>query len=164
MDWVVVLVGLAIVVGLIGVVVPVLPGSLLIAIAVGGWALHEQTRGAWLVFAGVVVLLALGWASTYVIAGRRVAAAGIPHRSLIVAGLIGIVGFFVVPVIGLLLFFPAGLFAMEYLRLNDPSAAWTSALLALRSTALGMLAELGFALTAALVWAVAVWTGVGASA
>ncbi len=94
--------------------------------------------------------------------GRRVSAAGVPRRSLVVAGLVGIVGFFVVPVVGLLLGFVLGLYAMEHLRLRDPAAARESAWVALRATGLGMLVELGLALLASATWLVAVLTGVGA--
>ena len=45
------LVGLAILVGVIGVVVPVLPGSLLILGAVLVWALLDGSGTAWTVFA-----------------------------------------------------------------------------------------------------------------
>lgn len=148
-------------VGLVGVVVPVLPGSLLIGTAVLVWAVARSSVGAWLVFTAVAVLLAAGSAGTYIIAGRRVSAAGVPQRSLVVAGLAGLVGFFVVPVVGLLVFFPLGLFAMEQLRLRDPVAARTSAWLALRATGLGMLVELGLALLASVTWLVAALAGVG---
>ena len=155
------LVGLAVLVGLVGIVVPVLPGSALIGLAVGVWAFTHPSTGSWVVLAVVATLLAVGWAGTYVLTGRRVSAAGVPRRSLVVAGLVGIVGFFVVPVVGLLLGFVLGLYAMEHLRLRDPAAARESAWVALRATGLGMLVELGLALLASATWLVAVLTGVG---
>lgn len=154
--------GVAILVGLVGIVVPVLPGSLLIAAAVLVWALDSEQGAAWAVFAVVVILLTLGWAATYVVAGRRMSASGVPKRSLIVAGLAGIVGFFVIPVVGLLIFFPLGLFAMEHHRLHDSARARASAWLAIKATALGMLIELGLALAAASTWLISVaWGGLG---
>lgn len=155
------LIGLVVLVGLIGVVIPVVPGSLLIGSAVLVWAVVRGSAGPWVIFATVALLLVAGSVATYLLAGRRVAAAGIPGRSIMVAGLAGIAGFFLLPVVGLLLFFPAGLFAMEYLRLGDPTLAWRSAWLALKATALGMLVELGLALLAAGTWLVAVIAGVG---
>ena len=83
-----------------------------------------------------------------------------PGGTLVIAGLAGIVGFFVVPVVGLLLFFLAGLFLAEYVRLRDPRRAWRSALAALKGTGLGMLAELGLALLASGLWLGAVLSGV----
>ena len=153
-----VLVGIAILVGLLGIVIPVLPGSILIGAAVLVWAIVTGTPAAWMVCATSLVLLAGGAVLTWFLATRRTRAAGVPGRSLVFAGVAGIVGFFVVPVIGLLLFFPAGLFGAEYLRLRDPARAWASALVALKATGLGMLGELGLALAAAGVWLVAVVT------
>lgn len=154
------LVGLAILIGLVGIVIPVLPGSILIGLAVLAWALITNSTAAWLVFAGCALLLVAGATITWLITARRTRAAGVPGSSLVVAGLAGIVGFFVVPVIGLLIFFPLGLFVAEYLRQRDPGRAWASALVALKATGLGMLTELGLALASAAVWLVAVLNGV----
>jgi hypothetical protein len=159
-DLVAVGVGIAVLLGLVGIVVPVLPGSIIIGLAVLVWAI-DSGGGAWAVFAAVAILLAIGWSASYVIPGRRVAASGVPRSTLVVAGLCGLVGFFVMPVAGLFVFFPAGLYLMEYRRLRDPSAAWTSAWLAIRMSALGMLIELGLGLLAATTWLVAVLVGVG---
>ncbi|HRA77025.1 MAG TPA: DUF456 domain-containing protein [Propionicimonas sp.] len=149
------IVGLAIIVGLAGIVVPVLPGSIMIGLAIGVWAI--ATGGwAWAVFAAAAVLLASGSVSTYVLAARHTRAAGVPGSSLAIAGVAGIVGFFLVPVIGLLLFFPLGLFGAEYLRLRDSREAVRTAGVALRAVGLGMLIELGTALLAAGVWLAAV--------
>lgn len=155
MDLVNLFVGLAVVVGLVGIVVPVVPGSPLIAAAVLVWAIDAEDGRAWAVLAVVVLLLAIGWASTYVLTGKRVAAAGVPRRSLVVAGLAAIVGFFVIPVVGLVVFFVGALFAMEYLRFRDARRAWASSWVALKATALGMVVELGLALLAATTWAIA---------
>lgn len=160
-DVVTLLVGLAVLVGLVGIVVPVLPGSALIGVAVAVWASTHPSTGSWLVLAAVAVLLATGSVGTYVLTGRRVSAAGVPRRTLVIAGLVGIVGFFVVPVVGLLLGFVLALYALEHLRLRDPVAARDSAWVALRATGLGMLVELGLALLASATWLVAVLTGVG---
>lgn len=159
MDVVVLLVGLAVLVGLVGVVVPVLPGSVLIGAAVLAWAILRG-GGAWPVFAVVAVLLAVGSIGSYLWTGRRVAASGVPQRSLVIAGLAGIVGFVLVPGVGLLLAFPGALFGLEYLRVRDVVAARDSAWLALKATGLGMLLELGLALAAATTWALAVAFGV----
>lgn len=146
------LVGVAVLVGLLGIVIPVLPGSLLIGGAVLVWAVVHGSGTAWATFAGVAVLLAIGSVITYVVATKRTRAAGVPTASLVAAGIAGIVGFFVVPVVGLLLFFPIGLYLMEWRRLGDPAAARTSALVALKATGLGMLLELALALAAAGLW------------
>ncbi len=154
------LVGLAILIGLLGIVVPVLPGSILIGLAVLVWAALTGAAGGWWVFAAVAVLLVAGNLLTWLITARRTRAAGVPNSSLVIAGVAGIVGFFVVPVVGLLLFFPAGLYLAEYRRQRDPVAARASAVAGLKATGVGILTELGLALLAAGVWLVAVLSGV----
>ncbi len=139
---------------------PVLPGSLLIGVAVLVWAVATASAPGWAVATVALVLLVGGWAAGYVLAGRQVAAAGVPRRSIVVAGLAGIVGFVVVPVIGLVLFFAAGLVVMEYLRRRELQPAMASAWVALRATGLGILVELGAAMTAASLWALAQLFGV----
>lgn len=151
----------AVLVGLVGIVVPVLPGSLLIGAAVLLWTLDAGTPGAWVLLAVVAVLLVAGNLATYLITGRRVAASGVPRRSLVVAGLLGIVGFFVIPVVGLFLFFAGGLVLAEYWRLRDAARARASAWVALKATALGLLVELACAFAAATTWFVAMLNGVG---
>jgi hypothetical protein len=148
-------------VGLVGVVLPVVPGSAIISLAVLVWAIDAEAGAAWAVLAVVLLLLAAGWAATYIVTGRRVHRAGVPTSSLVVAGLAGIVGFFVLPVVGLFVFFPLGLYAMEYRRLRDTTAARASAWVAIRATALGMLIELALASSAAATWLIAVLAGVG---
>ncbi len=147
--------------GLVGIVLPVIPGSPVIALAVLVWAIDARAGAAWAVLAIVVILLAAGWSTTYVVTGRRVHQAGVPTSSLMVAGLAGMVGFFVLPVAGLFLFFPLALYLMEYRRLRDSRAARSSASVAIRATALGMIIELALASTAAATWLIAVLAGVG---
>lgn len=155
-----VLVGVAIVIGLLGIVIPVLPGTILIAGSLLVWAIATGTAAAWWVFAACAALLVSGATITWFITARHTRAAGVPGHSLIIAGIAGIIGFFVLPVIGLLVFFPLGLYLAEYARLRDPGTALASAKVALRATGLGMLAELGLALAAAGVWVVAVFNGI----
>jgi len=89
------LVGLAVLVGVVGVLVPVLPGSVLILVAVLVWAVQDCSSTAWTVFSVVVVLLALGAVVKYAVPGRNLKAAGVPNRTLLLGGLLGLVGFFV---------------------------------------------------------------------
>ncbi len=160
MDLLTGLVGLAVLVGLVGVVIPVLPGSLLIGVALLVWAVATSSLPAWAVFAVAVALLAAGSVAGAVLTGRQVTAAGVPRSSIVVAGCAGIVGFFVVPVLGLVLFFGLGLLAMEYLRLREMRPALSAAWVVLRTTALGVLLELAAALSASTLWLVAVLLGV----
>ncbi len=65
------------------------------------------------------------------------------------------VGFFVIPVVGLFLGFVVGVYGAEEERLG-PQAAWPSTKLAVRAVGLSILIELAGALLAAATWLAAV--------
>lgn len=148
-----VLVGAAVLVGLVGIVVPVLPGSVLILAAVLVWALEAATTTGWLVFTVVTVVLVVGAVVKYAVPGRRLKADGVPHRTLLVGALLGVVGFFVIPVVGLLVGFVLGIYLSETRRVGR-DLAWPSTRSALRAVGLSLLIELAAGLLAALSWLV----------
>ncbi len=104
----------------------------------------------------VVLLITAGAVLKYLTAGRRMVTSGVPNRSLVIGGLAGILGFFVIPVIGLFVGFIGGLAAAEYHRLRDWGAARRSSVTALGAVGLGILVELGAALLASVSWLAAV--------
>lgn len=147
------LVGLAVLLGVIGVVVPVLPGGLLILGAVLVWALQDGSGTAWTVFAIVTVALATGAVVKYAVPGRRLQAAGVPNSTLLTGAALGLVGFFVIPVIGLVIGFVGGVYVAEVRRVGR-DAAWPSTRHALLAAGLSVLIELAAALTAAATWVI----------
>ncbi|MEP7088708.1 MAG: DUF456 domain-containing protein [Nocardioidaceae bacterium] len=147
------LVGLAVLVGLAGVVVPVLPGTLLILAAVVVWAVLVSSAAGWAVLAVVAALLLTGTVVKYAVPGRRLSEAGVPGRTLVAGGAVAVLGFFVVPVVGLLLGFVLGVYAAEVLRVGRQEA-WPSTTSALRAVGLSLLIELATGLLAALTWLV----------
>jgi uncharacterized protein len=151
-----VLVGMAMAVGLAGVVVPVLPGLLLCWAAVLVWALAERTALGWSVLALATVVVAVSQVVKYTLPGRRMRAAGVPTRSVVLGGLLGVVGFFVVPVVGLFLGFVLGVYLAERVRLGTHGTAWPSTVHALKAAGLSVLIELAAALLVALSWLAAV--------
>ncbi len=151
-----VLVALVIAVGLIGVVVPILPGTILIFGAIAVWAFVTGGTAAWVAFAIATALLVVSGVIKYTWPGRRMKDAGIPSRSLIVGGLVGIVGFFVIPVVGLFVGFVLGTYAAELPRHRSHAAAWRSTVHATKAAGLSILVELLGALLASGVWLAAV--------
>lgn len=154
-----VVVGLVILVGVVGVVVPVLPGVLLVLGAVAAWALERQDDVGWAVLAVAVVVVAVGQVAKYLVPGRRLKQAGVPARTTWAGVALGVVGFFVVPVVGLFLGFVLGIYLAERVRLRTHAAAWPSTVHALRAAGWSVLIELATALLAAAVWAVGVAVG-----
>jgi uncharacterized protein YqgC (DUF456 family) len=149
------LLGLLIAVGVVGVLVPVLPGTALVAVAVLAWAIQGGTTGTW-VFALVALgLLVLGTVVKYAVPGRRLRQSGIPARTQLVGALVGIIGFFLIPVVGVLIGFVLGIYLAERARLGA-AGAWPSTKQALRAVGLSLLIELAAAVLAALTWVVGV--------
>ena len=150
-----VLVAVVIAVGLVGVVVPLLPGALLAWSAIVVWGFTVGTATGWAVVGVATALIAAGQIVKYTIPGRRLRADGVPNRSLVVGGLVAIVGFFVVPVVGVFIGFVLGVYASELQRVGA-STAWPSTKAALRAVGVSMLLELTSTLLAAVVWIIGV--------
>ena len=150
------LVGVAIFVGIVGIVIPILPGGILSLAAILIWALVEQSPTGWIVLSAAVVLIGASQVVKYIVPERRLRESGVPRRSILVGVLLGIVGFFVIPVIGMFIGFPLGVYVSERQRLGAHAHAWTSTKHALRATGLSILIELIGTSLAAAVWLTAV--------
>jgi uncharacterized protein len=148
----IVVVGAAIGVGIAGVVVPVLPGALLVWMAIGVWAFAVASATGWVVLAVVTVVIGGAQVVKWVLPGRRLRAAGVPRRSIIVGLVLAGVGFFVIPVVGFFIGFPLGIYVEERRRLGPHAPAWLSTRQALRAIGLSILIELSATVVAAGVW------------
>jgi uncharacterized protein YqgC (DUF456 family) len=148
-----VVVGLAILVGLAGIVVPVLPGTVLILVAVLVWATETGGATAWTVLGVSVVLLAAGTVVKYLVPGKQLKAT-VPTSTLVVGALVGLVGFFVIPVVGLLVGFVLGVYLAELARLREHPLAWSATVVALKATGITIVVELAGALVASAAWLV----------
>lgn len=150
-----VLVGVAVLIGVLGTLVPVLPGGALVVAAVLVWALDTGGPRAWTVLAVVAALVASGAVVKYVVPGRRLQEAGIPSATLWTGAGVGVVGFFVLPLVGLPVGFVLGVYLAEHRRLGA-DRAWPSTRAALRAVGLAVAIELAAALLAAGTWLVGV--------
>lgn len=152
--WGEVVVGVVILVGLIGIIVPILPGVILIFGAIAVWAYLTGGTVAWTVFGIATVLLVISGVVKYTWPGRNMKAAGVSNRTLFVGALLGIVGFFVIPVVGLFVGFVLGVYLSELQRLGGGEQARQSTGHALKGVGLSILIELFGALLATGVWVI----------
>lgn len=156
MDWLTVVVGLVILVGLLGIIVPVLPGLLLVWMAVLIWAFDARSMTGWVIF-GVATALALsGVLLQYLLPGRRLAAAGVTTSSTAAGAALGVVGFFVIPVVGALLGFVLGIYLAERIKQDTHATAWQSTRHALKAVMLSIGIELVTGLAIAGTWVIGV--------
>lgn len=151
-----VLLAIVMLVGLVGVVVPVLPGLLLIAGAGLVWALAAPSPLRWGIVLVMGAIAAGATVAAAVVPARRASAAGAP-RAALMAGAAGMVaGFFLIPVVGALIGFPAGIFVAETARLRDARAARATTAATLRGVGTGIAIQLAAGVTMIGIWAVAV--------
>lgn len=148
-----ILIAVLIAVGIAGIIVPVLPGTILVLGAILIWALEIGTAPAWVVFAVAAALLIGGTVVKYLVPGRRLKEAGVPNSTLVTGGLLAFVGFFVIPVVGMFVGFVLGVYVAERRRVG-PTRAWPSTTGALRAVGVSILIELVAAFLAAVAWVV----------
>jgi uncharacterized protein YqgC (DUF456 family) len=145
--------GLVILVGVLGVLIPVLPGLILCWLGVLLWALlGDAGAGRWVVLVVATAIAVGGTVLKYLWPGRRLKSTGVPTSTLVAGGVLGLIGFFVVPVIGLVLGFVLGVWLAERARLGPGRGAWTSTKAALGAAGLAMLIEFTAGLAVAVVW------------
>ncbi len=149
-----VLVAIVMVAGLLGTVVPFVPGLPLIWGAGLAYGLIAGFDTAGLIaMIAMTVLLAAGMTAKFVLPHRRASAGGVPQSTLIVAALAGVVGFFVIPVVGFPLAAVAGILVAEYRRTGDWSIARRSTKDAVVGFGIGALVEAGAGLAMIACWA-----------
>jgi uncharacterized protein YqgC (DUF456 family) len=147
-----ILVGVAIAVGIVGVVVPVLPGALLVWAAILVWTLIVGSAAAWSVLAFATLVVGAGQVVKYLVPHRRLRDAGVPRQSILAGLLVGVAGFFLIPVVGFFLGFPLGVYLEERRRLRHHVSAWESTQQALRAMGWSIVIELCSAVAAAAAW------------
>ena len=147
-----------VVVGVCGIVVPVLPGSIAILGGLLVWAVWGGSPFGWLVFGIGALFVVAGMSAQYLITGRRLKERSIPNRSVVIGLVCGVVGLFVLPFLGLPIGFTVGLLASEYARVRDLREAASTSWAALKSVGLGMLVEQPLALAAATTLLIGVFT------
>jgi uncharacterized protein len=152
-----VLVLLVMLVGLVGVVVPVIPGLLLVWAAGVGWAwLDGGGLSRWAVVAVMTAVLGAGTVLKYALPARSATTSGAPRSTVLIGAVGAVVGFVVIPVVGLVVGGVGAVYLAELRRLGDGRAAWRSTRSVLVGVGLGMLVELAAGFLAVVVWVVGV--------
>lgn len=156
MSWMEIVVALLMVVGVVGIVVPVLPGLLLVVGAVLLWALEERSTTGWVLLGVVVGVYVVGAVLQWLIPGKRMRRAGVSTSTLLAGVVAAIVGAFVIPVVGLFVGFPVGIFLVSLARTRDRKEAVRATGHALRAVGTNILIELATAFTIIAAWVVTI--------
>lgn len=137
----------AMLVGLIGLIIPVYPGLNIIWIAALVYAIIKGFGWpAWLYFAIITMLMLIGNLADNYFINARARKTGASWWAIGVGYVLGIVGTFIIPLLGGLIFSILGVLVVELIRKKDWRIAWVTT----REMALGF------------GWAVVVRIGIGA--
>lgn len=148
-----VLAGIAIAVGVIGCVLPVLPGTGLVwlTMLVYGLVLGFGWPG-WIAMVVATVLLVAGLVANVLIPQREASSTGLTVAGQLVGLVLAVVGFFVVPVVGAPLGFTLGVFLVRLQATGDRAAAWSSTLRIIRSLVKASAVQAAVAVAMAVTW------------
>lgn len=144
--------------GLVGIVFPVLPGSILVGAGALVWAIWGASGWGWVAFGVAAFLLVVGAASSLLLTGRSLQKRQVPKWPITVGIVLGIVGMFLLPGFGLLIGFVLGLLLAELYRMRDLRQAAVTSWETIKALGLGIVVELGCAMAATSVLAVSVAT------
>jgi uncharacterized protein YqgC (DUF456 family) len=148
-------VALVMAIGLMGTLLPLLPGLPLVWLGAFAYGLVDgfHSRG-WIAMTVITVLLVAGIGASFVLPRRRASEAGAPRSSQLVGAVAGVIGFFVIPVVGLPLGAVAGVLVAEYRRTRDWSRAWRATRGVVVGFGLAALFELGAGIAMVATWLV----------
>jgi uncharacterized protein len=151
----VVLVALAMAIGVAGTVVPFVPGLAFVWLAALGYGLAAGFGAVgWAAFVTITALAVAGVAAGVALPHRAARGRGATSLSIGLGAATAVIGFFVVPVIGLPLGGVLGIFVGETLRTRDAGAAWHTTAATLKGFGVASLAQLAIGLVIVIVWLV----------
>lgn len=146
-------VALLMAIGLAGVVLPFVPGVPIVWGAALLYGVMTSFGGlGWTAMVAITLLAIVGMAASIVLPDRAGAAAGASRSTRLFAGLLGLIGFFVVPVIGFPLGACLGVLLAQYRLTEDWDGAVGSTVAVLKGFGVGILAELGAGMAMVMVW------------
>ncbi|MFF5756860.1 DUF456 domain-containing protein [Streptomyces longwoodensis] len=157
--WELLLVGLVVLLGLCGVLLPGVPGSWLVWAAVLWWAMEDPRPVSWGVLVGATLVLFVSQVVRWSLPPRRLQAAGATGRMAVFAGAGALLGFVLLPVLGAVPGFLGGIYLCERLRLGRHGEARAALRTVMRSGGTGVLVELFTCLLIAGAWLGAVLSG-----
>ena len=148
-------------VGLIGLVVPVFPGLTIMWLGTLVYALVQNAAGKmtswdWAIFAVITLLMIVGNVADNIIIARKMRDYYVPWSSILFAFAAGILASIFMTPLGGLVAAPAGLFMAEVSRLKNRDEAWksTKAYMIGWGWAFGARFMIGLAITALwMLWA-----------
>ena len=147
------LIAVAMAVGLLGTLLPFLPGLPVVwaAALVYGLAKGFGPIG-WVAFSLITVVGIGGLVLGTVLPHRRAASKGAPASTLLAAVVLGLIGFFVIPIVGLPVGAGLGVLLAERNRLGSWDLAWAATKDLMVGFGIGALVQFGAGMVMVLIW------------
>ena len=147
------LVGVVMAIGLVGTLVPVVPGVILTWLAGLTWAVADGGGAVrWSLFGVMTLLLSTALVAGVRIPVRRVSDNPAPRGTLLLASVLAVFGFFVIPVIGVLVGFSAGILLAHLVATNDIHQSFDAMWATLRSFGKAAVVQGACGLLICLTW------------
>jgi uncharacterized protein YqgC (DUF456 family) len=149
-------------IGLIGLIVPVFPGLVVIWLSALAYTVIENIAGrmdwiGWTIFALITILMLVGGVIDNIIIAQKMRGHAIPWKSIGISYLAGtIASLFLTPLIGLIAS-PLGLFIAEYVRLRNIKEAFQSAKTYMIAWGWTFAARFGIGVLMIALWIFWVW-------
>ncbi|MBT2364183.1 DUF456 domain-containing protein [Streptomyces sp. ISL-10] len=150
--WQLLMAGGVMLLGLLGVLLPGVPGRLLVWAAVLWWAMHELSGAAWALLMGATAVLLIIQVIVWLLPPRRLRGVAVTRRTALYAGVGALVGFVVLPVVGAVPGFIGGIYVCERRRLGGHGQAKASTRAAMRAAGTSVLVELFGCLLVVAAW------------
>ncbi len=136
-----------------GLIIPIYPGLNVIWLAALGWGLYSGFAWpAWLIFTFMSLLMIAGNLMDNIFISGKARLTGASWWSILAGNLLGILGAFLLPPLGGLLFAVLGVLIVEYIRHRD----WKKAFLISKEMFFGfgwaILGRMGFGAVMILLW------------
>jgi len=148
-----ILVGAVMVIGVVGTVLPVIPGLWLIWAASLVYGLVEGFGAAgWLAMIVLTVLAGVGTAAGVALPQRSATNIGIPWWGQLFAGLMAVVGFFAIPVVGAAVGFVGAIIALVLVRTREVGTAIPTAWAVVRSLVIASAVQLAAGILMFATW------------
>jgi uncharacterized protein YqgC (DUF456 family) len=149
-----VLIGLTMAVGIVGTLIPVLPGLFLVWAAGLFWAIFDGADTThWLIFAFMSLIFLFGIALSFYIPAKSTKGISSPKWTLPVATLFALIGFFVIPIVGIALGFIFGVFVCQLISSREFHRALRTTGTTLKALGLVSLVQCACGITIATAWA-----------
>lgn len=141
------IVGLVMAIGLVGVVVPGLPGLTLTWLAGLVWAFADGGGTTRIVLLLIMTALWIGGVAFGVVLPVKTSLAGTgsskaqQRRSLLLGAIFGIVGFFIIPVLGFPIGYALGTYTANFMYFQDPTRAMQTTIATLKAFGISALVQ-----------------------